>query len=166
MFISKPTALPWALLFALNPAVVLVMSIWGSTETISVFFILGSILLAEKNRPVGAWLMLTAAAFTRPQMLVLAFLLGAVFLRKFGVNRNLAALSWTVIVAFIVMAPFALTISPSVPIDWIARTLIFHFGHGQPDLPYLVTSPGYYSVWPLPLLLANAHPAFARLLPP
>jgi hypothetical protein len=164
--VSRPTALTSALLFALNPAVVLVMSIWGSTETISVFFILGSILLAERNQPLGAWLMLAGAAFTRPQMLVLAFLLGAVYLRKFGVGRNLAALSWTLILAFIVMAPFALAISPSVPIDWIARTLIFHFGQGQADLPYLGTSPGYYSIWTIPLLVINGQHGLARMWSP
>lgn len=164
--VSKPTALTSALLFALNPAVVLVMSIWGSTETISVFFILGSILLAETNRPLGAWLMLAAAAFTRPQMLVLAFLLGAVFLRKFGLRRNLTAISWTLIVAFIVMAPFAVSISPSVPVDWVERTLIFHFGNGQADLPYLGTSPGYYSIWTLPLLLVNGQHGLNRMWSP
>jgi hypothetical protein len=142
------------------------MSVWGSTETISVFFVLSSILLAEKNRPLGAWLMIAAAAYTRPQMLVLAFLLGAVFLRKFGARRNLMAISWTVIVAFVVMAPFALAISPSLPVDWVARTLIFHFGNGQADLPYLGTSPGYYSFWTLPLLVVSGQHGLDRMWSP
>jgi Gpi18-like mannosyltransferase len=165
-FVSRSTALTSAVLLALNPAVILVMSVWGSTETVSLFFVLGSILLAERNRPLGAWLMLAAAAYTRPQMLVLAFLLGAVYLRKFGARRNLLAIAWTVIVAFLFIGPFALAISPSVPVDYVARTLIFHFGNGQADLPYQGTSPGYYSIWTLPLLLVNGQHGLDRMWSP
>jgi len=164
--VGKTNAFTSALLLAVNPAVVLVMSIWGSTETISVFFVLSSILLAEKNRPLGAWLLLAAAAYTRPQMFVLGFLLGAVYVRKFGLPRNLMAISWTVVLAFVLIGPFALAISPSVPVDYIARTLIFHFGNGQADLPYLGTSPGYYSFWTLPLLLVNNQHGLGRMWSP
>ncbi|MFI5283094.1 MAG: hypothetical protein ACHQ0J_08190 [Candidatus Dormibacterales bacterium] len=164
--VSKPTALTSALLLALNPAVVFVMSVWGSTETVSLFFVLSSIWLAELDMPLGAWLMLLGAAYTRPQMFVLAFLLGAMYLRKFGALRNLRSLSWTVIVFFIFLAPFALTISPSLPFDWVARTLTYHFGNGQADVPYLGTSPGYYSIWTLPLLLVNGQHGLDRMWSP
>ncbi|TME54134.1 MAG: hypothetical protein E6I60_08115 [Chloroflexi bacterium] len=153
-----PTAAISAIVLVLNPALIFVMSVWGSTETVSIFFVLASILLAERDRPLGAWLMLAAAAYTRPQMFVLAFLLGAVYVRKFSVSRNLRAIPWAVIVLFLFMSPFALAISPSMPVDYVARTLIFHFGNGQADLPYLGTSPGYYSFWTLPpLLLTGQH---------
>ena len=164
--VNPQTALTSALLLVVNPAVVLVMSLWGSTETVSLFFVLGSILLAEANRPLGAWLMLAAAAYTRPQMLVLAFLLGAVYLRKFEVARNVRAIAWTVLAAFIAIAPFTLSISPSMPVDYIARTLLFHFGNGQADLPYLGTSPGYYSVWTLPLLVVSGQHGLGRMWSP
>jgi len=154
------------LLFVLNPAVILVMAVWGSTETISIFFILVSIWLAEQNRPTGAWLMLAAAGFTRPQMLVLAFLLGVVYLRKFGARRNLRSISWTVIVSWLFLAPFALSISPSVPFDYVSRIFAYHIGNGQADLAYLGLSPANFSIWTLPLLFINGEHGLLRMWSP
>ncbi|HET6311083.1 MAG TPA: hypothetical protein VFH00_08800 [Candidatus Nitrosotalea sp.] len=154
------------LLFVLNPAVILVMSVWGSTETISIFFVLGSIWLAEENRPTGAWLMLAAAAFTRPQMLVVAFLLGLVYLRKFPASRNLTSISWAVIVSWLFLAPFALSISPSVPVDYVTRILAYHIGNGQADVAYLGLSPANFSVWTLPLLFVNGQHGLLRMWSP
>jgi hypothetical protein len=165
--IAGASKAPFAtLLFALNPALIFVMSVWGSTETISIFFVLGSIWLAEEQRPTGAWLMLAAAAFTRPQMLVVAFLLGLVYLRKFETKRNLSAISWTVIVSWMFLAPFALAISPSVPIDYVSRILAYHIGNGQADVAYLGISPGNFSVWTLPLLFINGLHELLRMWSP
>jgi hypothetical protein len=164
--VPRRTALISALLLGLNPALVLVMSVWGSTESISVFFVLGSIWLAEERRPLGAWLMLVAAAYTRPQMLVLAFLLGLVYLRKFAPRDSLRAISWTVIVSFIVMAPFSLSISPSLPFDYVFRTYVYHFANGQADQAALGIAPAFYSVWTLPLLWLSGKHGIDRMWTP
>jgi hypothetical protein len=164
--VTRRSALVSALLFGLNPALVLVMSVWGSTESISAFFVLGSIWLAEGQRPLGAWLMLVAAAFTRPQMLVLAFLLGLVYFRKFGVRDNVNAISWTLIVSFIVMAPFSLSISPSLPFDYVFRTYVYHFANGQADQAALGIAPAFYSVWTLPLLWVSGLHGLDRMWTP
>jgi hypothetical protein len=155
-----------AILLGLNPALFLVMSVWGSTESISLFFILGSIWLAEERRPLGAWLMLAAAAYTRPQMLVIAFLLGLVYLRKFGFARNRVAIPWAVIVAFIFIGPFAIAISPSLPVDYVVRTFAYHIGNGQADVAYLGISPGNFSAWPIPLLLISGDHGLERMWAP
>jgi len=160
------TGMTSVLLFLLNPAIVLVMSIWGSTETVSLFFILGSILLAEQQRPLGAWLMLALGAFTRPQMFVFAFLLGLVYLHKFGVARNVSAISWTVILCFIAIGPFAYAISPSLPVDYVVRTFIYHVGNGQADVAYLGISPANYSIWTMPLLLVSGLHGLDRMWAP
>ena len=164
--VPRRTALISALLLVLNPALVLVMSVWGSTESISLFFVLGSIWLAEGRRPLGAWLMLVAAAFTRPQMLVLAFLLGLVYLRKFSPRENLSAISWTVILSFIVLGPFALAISPSLPVDYVFRTYVYHFANGQADQAALGIAPAFYSVWTLPLLWVSGLHGIGRMWTP
>ena len=163
---SRRTALTSAILFALNPALVLVMSVWGSTETVSLFFILGSIWLAEEQKPLGAWLMLALGAFTRPQMFVLAFLLGLVYLHKFGAKRNVSAISWTVILCFIAIGPFALAISPSLPVDYVVRTFIYHVGNGQADVAYLGISPANYSIWTIPLFLISGQHGLNRMWAP
>jgi hypothetical protein len=164
--VSKSSALTSAVIFLLNPAIIFVMSVWGSTETISLFFVLGSIFLAEEDRPLGAWLMLAAAAYTRPQMLVFGFLLGLVYLRKFSANRNLISISWTVVVCFIFILPFALTISPSVPIDYVARTFAYHIANGQADQSSLGLSPASFSVWTLPMLLVSGQHSWLRMWSP
>jgi len=164
--VPQRTALMSALLLGLNPALILVMSLWGSTESMSVFFVLGSIWLAEERRPLGAWLMLVAAAYTRPQMLVLAFLLGLVYLRKFTPRESLRAISWTVIVSFIVMAPFSLSISPSLPVDYVFRTFAYHFANGQADQAALGIAPAFYSVWTLPLLWISGKHGLDRMWTP
>jgi hypothetical protein len=163
---SKRTALTSAILLVVNPALVLVMSVWGSTETVSLFFVLGSIWLAEEQKALGAWLMLALGAFTRPQMFVFAFLLGLVYLHKFGANRNISALSWTVIVCFIAIGPFALAISPSLPVDYVVRTFAYHVGNGQADLAYLGISPANYSIWTIPLLLLSGQHGLDRMWAP
>jgi hypothetical protein len=155
-----------ALLLLLNPAVVFVMSVWGSTETISLFFVLGSIWLAEEGRGLPAWLLLAAAAFTRPQMFVLAFLLGVLYTRKFGLGRSAVMVSWTVVITFIALGPFVMAISPSVPLDYVARTFTYHFQNGQTDPAFLGISPAAYSVWPLVLgYVSHAH-GLARMWAP
>jgi hypothetical protein len=164
--VSRPTALTSAILLTLNPALILVMSVWGSTESISIFFVLASIWLAEEQKPLGAWLMLAAAAFTRPQMLVLAFLLGIVYFRKFGAMRNLNAISWAVIVSFLFIAPIALAISPSLPVDYVTRTFTYHFANGQADAAYLGISPANYSIWTLPLYFVSGQHGLDRMWAP
>ena len=163
---SERAALTAAILFVANPALVLVMSVWGSTETVSLFFILGSIWLAEEQRPLGAWLMLALGAFTRPQMFVFAFLLGLVYLYKFGARRNVSALAWTVILCFVAIGPFALAISPSLPVDYVVRTFIYHVGNGQADVAYLGISPANFSIWTIPLLLVSGQHGLNRMWAP
>ena len=164
--VGPKTAQGSALLFVLNPALILVMSVWGSTESVSLFFVLGSIWLAEMDKPLPAWGLLAAGAFSRPQILVIAFLLGAVYLRKFGLRRNTLAISWTVLVSFIVLAPFVLAISPSVPVDYVTRTLAYHIGNEQADTAYLGLSPANYSIWTLPLLVINGVQGLQRMWSP
>lgn len=161
--VARLNAMWSAIVFGLNPAVIFVMSVWGATETVSIFFVLCSILLAEKHKPLGAWVMLAAAAYTRPQMLVFAFLLGLVYLRKFEPRANLSAIPLAVIVCFVFIGPFAIGISPSLPIDYVARTFSYHIGNQQADPAYLAISPGYYSVWTVPLLLVNGEHGLQRM---
>jgi hypothetical protein len=151
------TARVTAAIFVLNPAVIFIMSVWGSTETISLFFMLLSLWFAVGRHPVPAWIALAFGAFTRPQMVVLGFLLGCVYFRRFGMRDNLSAISWAVIAFFVVMVPLSLAIAPSFPVDYVSRVIGFQIGTGQAD-NYSAVTPAYYSVWTLPLLyLSNQH---------
>jgi hypothetical protein len=149
-------------LFALNPALVFVMSIWGSTETISLFFVLLSVYLAQRNLPTWAWIALVFGSFTRPQILVLAFLLGCAYLRTFSTRANVLGISWATVTFFVAMTPLAIGISPSVPFDYVVHILGFQVGTGQADV-FSAISPGYYSVWTLPLMLVNGQHGIYRM---
>ena len=157
-----PRARPILLIYALLGLSIIIAAL----GFLSLFFILGSIWLAERQQPLGAWLMLALGAFTRPQMFVLAFLLGLVYLRKFGFTRNLSSISWTVILCFIALGPFAVAISPSLPVDYVVRTLVYHVGNGQADVAYLGISPGNYSISTLPLLLVSGLHGLDRMWAP
>lgn len=135
-------------LFLFNPAVWFSMSVWGQTHVISLFFVLAAVLMAEKRLPLWAWLALTVGCLTRPQMLVFGLLLGIVLLRKFPWKDNVAALSWTVILTFLVLAPFTLATSPSLPVDILLNTFRAHEG-GASGLVLTTVSQDTYSVWPL-----------------
>ena len=132
-------------LFLFNPAVWFSMSVWGQTHVISLFFVLAAVLAAEKHAPLWAWLALTAACLTRPQMLVFGLLLAIVFIRKFSWKENASALSWTVILTFLVLTPFTLVTSPSLPIDIMRNTFRAH----EAGVPLTFISQDAYSVWPL-----------------
>jgi Gpi18-like mannosyltransferase len=150
-------------LFLFNPAVWFIMSIWGSTESVSIFFMLLSIWLAEIDHPTAAWMSLAAGAFTRPQMLVIAFLLACVYLRRFSIGRSLMAIAWSVVAFFVLLVPLSLAISPSMPIDYVSHILNFSVGTGQADAAYSGISPGYYSVWTIPLQLLNHQDGMNRM---
>jgi hypothetical protein len=135
-------------LFMFNPAVWFSMSIWGQTHVISIFFVLVAMLFALRRVPFWAWLALTAAVLTRPQMVVFGLLLGVVFLRQFGWRTNIAAISWTVIVTFVALVPLTLATSPSLPIDIMLNNLrIQEAGGNQASLT--TVSQSAYSIWPL-----------------
>jgi hypothetical protein len=81
-------------------------------------------------------------------MVVFGLLLGIAFLKMFTWRHNLAALSWTVIVAFVIVTPLTLATSPSLPIDIMLNNLhIQEAGGNQASLT--TVSQDAYSVWPL-----------------
>jgi hypothetical protein len=163
------TSVRWSLiaacLFAFNPAVWFSMSVWGQTHVISLFFVLAALLLAERNRPTLSWMALAAATLTRPQMVVFAVLLGIVLLRKFPWRQTVSAISWTVIVAFLVLAPFTLATSPSLPIDIMLNNFSIQETGGN-EIALTTVSQDAYSIWPLVTYLVNGASGMARAFTP
>jgi hypothetical protein len=163
------TGRQWSLLagalWLFNPAVWFSMSIWGQTHVISLFFILLAVLMIEKHLPTAAWLALAAGCLTRPQMLVFGLLIGVVLLRKFSWRENVSALSWMVIVVFVVLVPFTLATSPSLPVDVMAYTFQ---AHETAALGVVVTpvSQDAYSVWPLAEYLTQGVTGFHKAFNP
>ena len=152
-------------LFLLNPAVWFSMSVWGQTHVVSIFFVLMAIWFAERSQPTGAWLFLFAALLTRPQMLVFGLLLGVVFLKKFRWPDNLKAISWSIIVTFLVLAPLTLATSPSLPVDVMLNDLrIQQAGGNQAALT--TVSQGAFSLWPLITYITQSASSVGRSFTP
>lgn len=152
------------LLFAFNPAVWFSMSVWGQTHVISLFFVLAAVWCIEAGWVTAAWLGLVAACLTRPQMLVFALLLGIVLLRKFHWRVNLFALSWTVVVTFLVLVPLTIATSPSLPVDLVINNFRVQEAGGN-DPSVTTVSQGAYSIWPLVTLTSGAS-GLARIYAP
>lgn len=137
-----------SLLFLLNPALILGMSIWGQNHVVSLLPLLIAIWAAEHDRPTWAWIALAAAVLTRPQMVIPGALVALMLLRRFPPLKNLYAVCWAVVVSFIALAPFALAISPSLPVDIAVNQLYVQEGGGNEEALTTV-SLGAYSIWPL-----------------
>lgn len=153
------------MLFLLNPAIWFGTSVWGQTYSVSFFFLLISIWLAEEGRPTGAWLALMALSLTRPQMLVPAFLLSLAYLKKFPANANVPAMAWAIVAGFMLMAPFLWSFGPSLPLDLLISTIRFHEAGGN-EPSWTVVSGGAYSVWPIVTQLLAGVSGRARMYYP
>ena len=152
-------------LFLFNPAVWFSMSVWGQTHVVSLFFVLAAVLLAEKRMPTSAWIALALACLTRPQMLVFGLLLGIVFLRKFTWRQSVTALSWTIILIFLVLSPLTLATSPSLPVDIMLNN--FHIQEaGGNEVALTTVSQDAYSIWPLVTYVAHGASGLARAFTP
>jgi hypothetical protein len=163
--LSKRWSVTTGALFLFNPAVWFSMSVWGQTHVFSLFLVLSAVWLAEKQHVTGAWLLLAAACLTRPQMLVFGLLLGIVFLRKFTWRQNVAALSWTVIVVFILLTPFTLATSASLPVDVMLHNLNVQEGGGNVAILTTVSQDSY-SIWPLVTYAVRGASSLSRAFTP
>ncbi len=152
-------------LFLFNPAVWFSMSVWGTTHVVSLAFMLAAMWFAQKGRPGAAWLALAAGSLTRPQMVVVALLLVPFLLRTFPIKRNAFALSWVIIAAFVTLAPFTRSSSPSLPVDIMMHTLNVQEGGGNEDALTTVSQDAY-SIWPLLTASVEHKTGRARIFTP
>jgi hypothetical protein len=159
---SRNWSLIAAALFLFNPAVWFSVAVWGQTHVISLFFVLLAVWMAEMRLVALAWLALAAATMTRPQMIVFAFIVGIIFLRKFTWRENLSAISIAVIATFVAILPMTLGTSPSLPVDITLNNFRIHQQAGNTALLSPV-SLGGYSVWPLVTYLVAGQLGSARV---
>ena len=118
---SRTLAVTGSGMFLFNPAIWADMSLWGQTESVSLFFVFLSIWLAIHEHPTGAWLAIGAAALTRPQMMFLALLLGLVYVKHFRIRETLEGVSWTLLAQFVIFAPVSICFGPGWLPEYIQR---------------------------------------------
>jgi len=88
-----------------------------------------------------------------------------VFLRKFDWRRNASAVSWTVILVFLGLAPLTLNTSASLPID-IMRNVFQIQEAGGNEVVLTTVSQDAYSVWPLITYLVHGASGLQRAFTP
>jgi hypothetical protein len=119
--LPRRSALAVAALLLLSPVLWFTGSVWGETETVVLFLLLASIWFAERRRPDGAWIALVVAALTKQPVLFGAAVIAAAYLVKFRSGDTAAGVSWGIVVAFVLMLPLLLALSPSLPVDVLMR---------------------------------------------
>ena len=154
LMMGPRSSLAAAALFVFNPDVLFNMSVWGQTHVISIFSVLVAVLLSMLRRPLGAWVALEIACLTRPQMIVLGFLLGIVILRMTPWRETIRAVSWSLVLVFLVLLPITLATEPSLPFDVLLNNFrVQEAGGNQAQLA--TVSQDAYSIWPLVTYVAN-----------
>ena len=131
-----------------NPAIWFAGSVWGTTQSISLFFLLFAIYFFDRVRPTPAWVFLIASVLTRPQNIFVAVILAAILIRIFQPRRTIIAVASAVIITFIYLLPFALIVSPTLPADILGNALFLHVGGGN-EAWTMPVSFGGMSIWPV-----------------
>jgi hypothetical protein len=148
-----------------NPAIWFAGSVWGTTQTISLFFLLLALYFFERARPTPSWVFLIASILTRPQNIFVAVILAAIMIRVFPPRRTIAAVASAVIITFTYLLPFALLVSPTLPVDILLNALFLHVGNGN-DAWTMPVSWGGMSIWPLISQFAGHVHGVSRILYP
>jgi hypothetical protein len=148
-----------------NPAIWFAGSVWGTTQTISLFFLLLAIYFFGQARPTASWVFLIASILTRPQNIFVAVILAAILIRIFPPRRTIAAVASAVIITFTYLLPFALMVSPTLPVDILLNALFLHVGNGN-DAWTMPVSWGGMSIWPVISQFAGHVHGVDRILYP
>ncbi len=135
-------------MFLFNPAVIFVGSVWGQTQSISLFFVLASIWMGAINRATGAWVFLALGALTRQQLLIPSILIGLYLIKKFNYRQTIEGISWGVLVSFLFIAPLVMRLAPSLPIDLFRNAFDMHI-LGEDSARNTTVSLSALSIWPL-----------------
>jgi hypothetical protein len=152
-------------LFLFNPAVWFSTSVWGQNHVVSLAFVLAAIWFAECNLVFLAWVFLMLGALTRPQMVVFAFLVGLTLLLRFPWLVSLRAVSASIVAVFILLLPFTLQTSPSLPIDVLVNTVSLQTASAGTADPASLSQDAY-SIWPLVSFLQRGASGVARAFSP
>ncbi len=151
------------LAFLLNPAVLFDIGVWGETEPVALFFLLASLLAAQRSAARWAWLLLGLAFLGKQTIVLPAFLVGIYYLRIFSFRQIVDGVSVAVPGVIAAILPFlAAGYPPSVAIDPILGVFRV-FGGSDMEEVFQVVSFDAYSVWPLVTLLGHGEHGVARL---
>jgi dolichyl-phosphate-mannose-protein mannosyltransferase len=100
------TALLSTALYAFNPAVIFNTAVWGQFDAVYTFFLVLSLMLALKSKPVPAAVVFALGLLTKPQGIALLPLLVLVIFKKNGLKSLLYSVAAFTATVFLVVLPF------------------------------------------------------------
>lgn len=126
------------LLYAFNPAVLFATAYWGVMDALNIFFALLALVFLDQRRPELSWAAITLGVFTKPFAAVIALVIAAITLGRYGWARSLRCGIVSAAVSVLILAPL---LPAHSPVEAIHRVL-FDFG----NMPY-VTSNAHNLWW-------------------
>jgi Gpi18-like mannosyltransferase len=109
-FVRKQSALNVALastaLYTFNPAVIYNTAIWGQFDAVYTFFLVLSVMLALKSKPVPAAVVFALGLLTKPQGIALLPLIVLLIYKKNGLRNVLFSVLGFAATVFVVVLPF------------------------------------------------------------
>lgn len=93
-------------LYAFNPAVIYDAAVWGQYDAIYTFFLVLSLMLALRSKPLFSAAAFALGILTKPQGIALAPLVAFLIYKKNGLKQMLYSLMAFVVTVFVVILPF------------------------------------------------------------
>ncbi len=144
VFIRKQAKFKVALvstaLYAFNPAVIYNAAVWGQFDAVYTFFLVLSLMLALKSKPIPSAIIFAIGLLTKPQGIALLPLIVLLIYRKNGWKQLLYSITSFAATVFLVALPFE---GIGNPITF----LIKNYSTGY--LYYNVTSVNAFNLWGL-----------------
>ena len=127
-------------LYAFNPAVIYNAAVWGQFDAVYTFFLVLSLMLALKSKPIPSAVVFALGLLTKPQGIALLPLIVLLIYKKNGLKPLLYSIAAFTATIFLVVLPFE---GIGNPITF----LIKNYSTGY--LYYNVTSVNAFNLWGL-----------------
>jgi dolichyl-phosphate-mannose-protein mannosyltransferase len=143
LFVRKQTTIKLSILsvalYAFNPAVIHNTAVWGQFDSVYTFFLILSLILALKSKPLPSAAVFAIGLLTKPQAIALLPLVAFLIYKKNGLKTLLISILVFSATIFLVILPFQW----SNPITFLSKIYFGAYGG------YAYTSINAFNLWAL-----------------
>jgi hypothetical protein len=135
-----------AALFALSPAVIFDVAVWGQSNGLLLAIMLLAVLALVLDRPYLMWSAIVVAVLVKQTALLVVPLIALFALKRYGLRRSLTSAAFGIIVGFVFIAPSLL--AGYSPVTAYMTTIGKLADFGTPLTPYNTTvSADTFPIW-------------------
>lgn len=128
------------ILYAFNPAVIYNAAVWGQFDAVYTFFLVLSLMLALKSKPIPSAMVFALGLLTKPQGIALLPLIALLIYKKNGLKNLLFSVAAFAVTILVVVLPFE---GIGNPVTFLIK--IYSSGYTYYD----VTSVNAFNLWGL-----------------